>query len=42
MTLLGLPEEELGSLDRRWGNNLSPGHRTLPAEVLFPRIETTV
>jgi methionyl-tRNA synthetase len=42
MTLLGLPEEELGSLDRRWGTTFSPGHRTLPAEVLFPRIETTV
>ena len=42
MTLLGLPEEELEALDRRWGTTFSPGHRTLPAEVLFPRIETTV
>jgi hypothetical protein len=41
MALLGLPGDDLDALDRRWGTTFSPGHRTLPAEVLFPRIETT-
>jgi len=41
VTLLGLAEDELEALDRPWGTTFSPGHRTLPAEALFPRIETT-
>ncbi len=41
MGFLGLPETDLDALDRRWGTSFPPGHRTRPAEALFPRIETT-
>jgi methionyl-tRNA synthetase len=41
MGLLGLPETDLDALDRRWGTSFSPGHRTRPAEPLFPRIEAS-
>jgi len=36
---LGLPEADLADLDRPWGGNFPPGHRTLPPEALFPRVE---
>lgn len=36
---LGLPESALGELDRPWGATFAPGHRTLPPEALFPRVE---
>ena len=36
---LGLPEADLADLDRPWGGSFPPGHRTLPPEALFPRVE---
>ncbi|TMA67647.1 MAG: methionine--tRNA ligase [Deltaproteobacteria bacterium] len=38
-TLLGLPAARLGELDLPWGAAFAPGHRTLPPEPLFPRVE---
>jgi len=37
--LLGLPAARLADLDLPWGAAFSTGHRTAPAEALFPRIE---
>jgi methionyl-tRNA synthetase len=36
---LGLPESILAELDRPWGSVFASGHRTLPPEALFPRVE---
>ncbi len=41
IALLGLPTERLADLDLPWGKAFAPGHRTLPPEALFPRIEVT-
>jgi methionyl-tRNA synthetase len=37
--LLGLPEATLARLDLPWGTAFPAGHRTLPPETLFPRVE---
>jgi methionyl-tRNA synthetase len=42
MRLLGLPEAVLGRLDLPWGEAFGAGHRTLPPETLFPRVEERV
>jgi methionyl-tRNA synthetase len=39
IALLGLPPERLGALDLAWGAAFASGHRTLPPEPLFPRVE---
>jgi methionyl-tRNA synthetase len=36
---LGLGPERLSELDLPWGSAFPPGHRTLPADALFPRVE---
>jgi methionyl-tRNA synthetase len=38
---LGFPETSLADLLLPWGKAFAPGHRTLPPEPLFPRVETT-
>jgi len=40
--LLGFPAARLGELDLPWGAAFAPGHRTLPPEPLFPRVEVPV
>jgi methionyl-tRNA synthetase len=37
--LLGLPADQMARLDLPWGGAFPPGHRTLPPEPLFPRVE---
>jgi methionyl-tRNA synthetase len=39
VALLGLAPESVGKLDLPWGSAFSAGHRTLPPEPLFPRVE---
>ncbi len=36
---LGFPEDRLSLLDLPWGSTFPSGHRTLPPEPLFPRVE---
>jgi methionyl-tRNA synthetase len=36
---LGFPEGRLAELDLPWGSAFAPGHRTGPAEPLFPRMD---
>src|SRR5215813_4412110 len=38
--LLGLPATRLAELDLPWGAAFPPGHRTLPPEPLFPRVDS--
>ena len=37
---LAFPESRLADLDLPWGTGFTPGHRTLPPEPLFPRVES--
>jgi methionyl-tRNA synthetase len=37
---LGFPEGRLAELDLAWGDAFAAGHRTLPAQSLFPRVES--
>src|SRR5207244_1739030 len=39
VTMLGLPAGRLAELELPWGDGFRPGHRTLPPEPLFPRVE---
>jgi methionyl-tRNA synthetase len=38
-SMLGLSAGRLAELELPWGEGFSPGHRTLPPEPLFPRVE---
>jgi len=39
-TFLGLAPDRLADLDLAWGAAFAAGHRTLPPEALFPRVES--
>jgi len=40
VAFLGFPEERLAELDLAWGQAFAVGHRTLPPQSLFPRVES--